>query len=84
MKSYLTHLSLVFSLTFWCACAPPAPEAPVAEPPATEGADLEAISQAGDDFVAAVLADDPIAFAACYTEDAVLMAPDGEAVTGRG
>lgn len=83
--SYFSTLFLVlFSLT---ACQPPATEEP-AEPEAAEPAGLSAEDLAANEattqaWVDAVLAGDWDALGATYTEDAVLMPPNSEAVQGR-
>ena len=83
--SYFSTLFLVlFSLT---ACQPPAAEEPAepeaAEPAGLSDADLAAHEATTQAWVNAVLAGDFAAVAATYTEDAVLMPPNAEAVVGR-
>ena len=87
--SYLSTLSLVlFSLT---ACQPPASEEPsesmseseMAEPAGLSAEDLAAHEATTQAWVNAVLAGDFAAVAATYTEDAVMMAPNSEAIVGR-
>jgi len=87
--SYFSTLFLVlFSLT---ACQPPASEEPsesmsesdMAEPAGLSAEDLAAHEATTQAWMDAVLAADWDALGATYTEDAVLMAPNSEAIVGR-
>ena len=71
-----THLILLLGIFAFTACQ-------LTEPAALSEADRAAIEATSKAFVEGVNAKDWAAVAATYTEDAVLMPPNGPAVAGR-
>ncbi len=79
---FKTHFFILISMVVaLAACAPATQEPAAEEPPCTE-ADMEAINKVLEQEVAAINAGDVEAFAALFTDDAVLMAPGEPAVIG--
>ena len=72
----LSRIATVLVLVSLAACQPPGPAALSEE-------DIAAIEVTSEAFLKAVLASDWTAVAATYTDDAVLMPPNGPAVEGR-
>ncbi len=77
MRRFVAFTALMFMAPL-AACQAPAPEAgPLSEE------DVAAIKASADVFVEALLAGDWAAFAALYTEDAVVMPPNVPVLEGR-
>ena len=78
------HLRLLLLLSFIVtivSCAPAAEEA--VEEAATTEADVEAINSQRDEFITLNNANDAAGLASLYTNDAMLMPPNQEAVSGK-